>query len=384
LNVVSEYGDPYGSGWYPANSEARFGVDTPVDHGNGTLRVFLDWSGDLSLREPVGTVVMVKPYTVIASWDTQYLVVYNTTAPNGVLLSIPRVPQRLFPGFNFFAAYYSAGSSMEVGPAPEIVYEAEGVRCCFEGWAIDGKPATSGVNLAFTVDKPLNISMIYRTEMLLTVNVVGVSQPYTARLTVESSPAQVFDITPTSPFEQWVRKGVDVTLTVSSPNKIGHGEWAVFREWSGDAQGEQRTVSLRVLSPLNVNAVFFAANPVAESIPYSLLAGIVSTVFSRLIRRRRGEKHQARRRYSPTLGIMSLMVVLAAAAIVSSYVATGYGINVWELPDFTNWAVVFTAVEAVFFLAATLLATRLAIPSARARELGEVEGSEGAGGGARP
>jgi hypothetical protein len=362
LNVVSEYGDPYGSGWYPPNSEARFGVNTPVNHGNGTLRVFLDWSGDLSLREPVGTIVMVKPHTVIASWDTQYLVVYNTTAPNGVLLSIPRVPQTLSPGFNVFAAYYSAGSSVEVGPAPEIIYEAEGVRYCFEGWAIDGKPATSGVNLTFTVDKPLNISVIYGTEMLLTVNVVGVSQPYTARLTVESSPAQVFDITPTSPFEQWVRKGVDVTLSVSSPNKIGQGEWAVFREWSGDAQGEQRTVSLRVLDPLNVNAVFFAANPVAESIPYSLLTGIVSTVFSRLIRRRRGEEHQAGRRYSPTLGITSLMVVLAAAAIVSSCVAVRYGINIWELPDFTNWAVVFTAVEAVFFLAATLLATRLAIP----------------------
>jgi hypothetical protein len=362
LNVVSEYGDPYGSGWYPPNSEARFGVNTPVNHGNGTLRVFLDWSGDLSLREPVGTIVMVKPHTVIASWDTQYLVVYNTTAPNGVLLSIPRVPQTLSPGFNVFVAYYSAGSSVEVGPAPEIIYEAEGVRYCFEGWAIDGKPATSGVNLTFTVDKPLNISVIYGTEMLLTVNVVGVSQPYTARLTVESSPAQVFDITPTSPFEQWVRKGVDVTLSVSSPNKIGQGEWAVFREWSGDAQGEQRTVSLRVLDPLNVNAVFFAANPVAESIPYSLLTGIVSTVFSRLIRRRRGEEHQAGRRYSPTLGITSLMVVLAAAAIVSSCVAVRYGINIWELPDFTNWAVVFTAVEAVFFLAATLLATRLAIP----------------------
>jgi hypothetical protein len=56
------------------------------------------------------------------------------------------------------------------------------------------------------------------------------------------------------------------------------------------------------------------------------------------------------------------MAVLAAAAIVSSAVATGYGISAWELPDFTNWAVLFTAVEAAVFLAATLLATRLAYP----------------------
>ncbi|MEM3646653.1 MAG: hypothetical protein QW334_00710 [Thermofilum sp.] len=360
LKVVSEYGDPYGSGWYPPNSEARFGVNTPVSHGNGTLRVFLNWSGDISLWEPEGTLLMVKPYTVIAYWDTQYLVVYNTTAPNGVLLSIPRVPQTLPPGFNVYATYYSAGSSVEVGPAPETVYGAEDTRYCFEGWAIDGKHATSNVNLAFTVDKPLNISVAYGTEILLTVNMVGVSQPYTARLTVEKSPAYIFDITPASPFREWVRKDTAVTLTVSSPNKIGHGEWAVFREWSGDAQGFQRTVSLKVSGPTTVNAVFFAVNPVAQSIPYSLLTGIVSIVLSRLIRRRREEEPRERWRYSPTLGIMSLVAVLAVAAVVSSSVAMGYGINVGELPDFTNWAVVFTAIEAVVFLAGTLLATRLA------------------------
>jgi len=362
LKVVSEYGDPYGSGWYPANSEARFGVNTPVNHGNGTLRVFLAWSGDIGLREPAGTLLMVKPYTVIAGWDTQYLVVYNTTAPNGVLLSIPRVPQTLPPGFNVYATYYPAGSSVEVGPAPETVYGTEDVRYCFEGWAIDGKPVASNLNLTFTVDKPLNVSVIYGTEVLLTVNVVGVSQPYTVRLTVEKSPAHVFDITPESPFREWVRKDSAVTLTVSSPNKIGRGEWAVFREWAGDVQGVQKTVSFKASGPTTVNAVFFAVNPVAQSIPFSLLAGLVSTVVSRLIRRRYGEEQRRFRRYSPTLAVMSLMAVLAAAAIVSSAVATGYGISAWELPDFTNWAVVFTAVEAAVFLAATLLATRLAYP----------------------
>jgi hypothetical protein len=202
LNVVSEYGDPYGSGWYPLNSEARFGVNTPVNHGNRTLRVFLAWSGDISLREPVGSLLMVKPYTVIAVWDTQYLVVYNTTAPNGVLLSIPRVPQTLPRGFNVYATYYPAGSSVEVGPAPKTVYVAEDVRYCFESWAIDGKPVASNVNLSFIVDKPLNISVIYGTEILLTVNVVGVGQPFTAKLKVEKNLASVYDIAPTSPFRE--------------------------------------------------------------------------------------------------------------------------------------------------------------------------------------
>ncbi len=362
LKVVSDYGDPYGSGWYPVGFEARFGVNTPVNHGNRTLRVFLNWSGDISLREPAGTLIMVKPYTVIAGWDTQYLVVYNTTAPNGVLLSVPRVPQTLPPGFNVYAQYYSAGSRVEIGPAPEIAYGNQDTRYCFEGWAIDGKPVTFSLNLGFTVDRPLNISMIYGTEIILTVNVVGVNQPYTARLTVEKSQAYVVDITPASPFKEWVKKDSSLTLTVSSPNKIGWGEWAVFKEWTGGAQGRQKTVSLKPSEPMTVNAVFFAANPVAESIPYSLLTGIVSTVLSRLIKRRREEEHQEHRRYSPTLGIMSLAAVLAVATMVSISVSMGYGINVWELPDLTNWAVVFTVIEAVVFLVATLLITMPAYP----------------------
>jgi hypothetical protein len=362
LKVVSEYGDPYGSRWYPVNSEARFGVNTPVNHGNGTMRVFLNWFGDISLREPVGTLIMVRPYTVIANWDTQYLVVYNTTAPNGVLLSVPGVPQTLAPGFNVYAQYYSAGSRVKIGPAPGTVYATEDTRYCFEGWMINGEPVSSGSNLDFTVDKPLHISMTYGTEILLTVNVVGANRNFTVKLTVEKSPAYVLDITPLSPFKEWVKKDTGLTLTVSSPNKIGRGEWAVFREWSGDAQGSQRIISLKASRPITVNAVFFAVNPVAESIPYSLLTGIVSIVLSRLIRRKRAEEPLEHRSYSPILGIVSLTAVLTVSVIVSISIAMGYGINVAELPDLENWAVLFTGVEAIFFLVATLLVTRRSYP----------------------
>jgi hypothetical protein len=43
-------------------------------------------------------------------------------------------------------------------------------------------------------------------------------------------------------------------------------------------------------------------------------------------------------------------VALAIAAFVSITVAAGYGINAAELLDFTNWAVVFLAVEAALFM----------------------------------
>jgi heme/copper-type cytochrome/quinol oxidase subunit 2 len=50
-------------------------------------------------------------------------------------------------------------------------------------------------------------------------------------------------------------------------------------------------------------------------------------------------------------------VALIVAAIVSVMVASSYGINANELLDFTNWAVVFLAIEALVFLLATKFLT---------------------------
>ncbi|MEM2939023.1 MAG: SdrD B-like domain-containing protein [Candidatus Bathyarchaeia archaeon] len=356
LLVVSDYGSPRGSGWYPFNSEARFGVTTPVDHGNRTLRVFLKWYGDVSIFEPEGAILITKPSVVIASWETQYLVTFNTTLPNKYILRVPGVPETLPPGMDVFGMYYPEGEHITVGPAPIIVPGVEGIRYVLAGWALDGEIFTYDVNMSFIVEKPHDVAVLYDTEYLLNVNAAGVSDPFTATVAISSRALITRELTPTSSIQEWFRQGTDLALTVSTPNKIGHGDWAIFKEWVGHLQAVNRTISFTMLSPRDLNAVFFKVNPVAESIPYSVVAGLISMLLCVISARRRASNGKKRR--SAASGIIVSAVALIVAAIVSIIIATGYGININELLDFTNWAVIFLIFEAIMFALVTAAVVR--------------------------
>ncbi|MEM2926911.1 MAG: hypothetical protein QXO94_05565, partial [Candidatus Bathyarchaeia archaeon] len=401
LNVLSDYGNPYGSGWYPQNSKAKFGVTTPIDHGNRTLRVFIKWSGDAEVYTPEGTIVVLKPSVVIATWQKQYLVTFNTTLPDRRILSIPKVPELRPPGFDVFGMYYPAGEIVTVGPAPLIEAGAEGTRYAFEGWNINGQPFTKDLVLSLVVDRPYDVSVAYGIEHLLSVKALGVKDPFIAKVTIAAIAKMVRDLTPTTSVSEWMPHGTQTALGITTPNKIGHGEWAIFGEWSGDAQGRNRNLSFVMDTSKTLNAIFFKVNPVAESIPYSLLSGVVCLALSCLIaKRKRKEKGQRmegtelqKQGYSQSqaqtqnkdpiqaqmkprelelgqerkklrktslpwaLGVIVAIVALIVAAFVSITVASGYGINANELLDFTNWAVVFLAIEALVFLFATKFLT---------------------------
>jgi uncharacterized repeat protein (TIGR02543 family) len=345
LDVVSAYDSPYGTGWYAPGVTANFGVTTPVDLGNGTLMVFVGWSGDVTQTAPTGSIVMTKSSTVVAAWIRQYLVTFNTTLPNGNLLTIPGVPQALPPGFDIFGAFYAAGSTAAGGPAPLITPGPDGTRYVFKGWDLDGVLLTPGTDFSFFVNGPHNASMIFDTEFLLVVNATGVATPFNATLTITASPPAPYQLTPASAVEEWFGKNVGLSLQISTPNKIGHGVWAVFKQWSGNAQGTDLSVSLVMSGPKTVGAVFFSTNPVAESLLYSIVAGLVCFGLAYyMTRNKKGEQKGSTR---TTFGIAVAAIALLVAAIMSAMIATGFGINVGELPDLTNWAVLFLGAEAL-------------------------------------
>jgi uncharacterized repeat protein (TIGR02543 family) len=345
LDVVSAFDSPYGAGWYKPGATANFGVITPVDLGNRTLLVFIGWSGDVNQTEPTGSIVMTKPSRVVASWIVQYLVTFNTTLPNGNRLTIPGIPQALPPGLNIFGAFYMAGSAAVGGPAPLITPGPDGTRYVFKGWDLDGVLLTPGVDFSFLVNAPHNASMVFDTEFLLVVNGTGVTAPFNATLTITASPPVPYQLSPISAVEEWFRKNAGLSLLISTPNKIGHGVWAIFKQWSGSTQSTDRSVSLVMSGPKTVNAIFFSTNPVAESLPYSIVAGLICFGLAYyMTRNKKGEQKGSTR---ITFGTVVVAIALLVAAIMSAMIATGFGINVAELPDLTNWAVLFLGAEAL-------------------------------------
>ncbi|MEM2292108.1 MAG: SdrD B-like domain-containing protein [Nitrososphaerota archaeon] len=360
LEVVSEYGSPYGSGWYRSGSTASFGVSTPVDHGNRTLRVFLRWLGDIELYEPKGTVTVTRPMRIIAQWQKMYLVTFNTTLPNNLVLTIPNVPTTLPPGMNIFGTYYPAGENVTVGPAPKIVTENhEKTRYVFKEWSLYGQPFAESETISFIVKQPYDFAVTYWTEHLLEISAKGVKDPFKATLTVTASNPTSYELSPESPIQQWIRQGTTATLTISTPNKIGHGEWAIFQMWSTGGE-TSRIITITILSPTTIDAIFFKVNPVAMSIPYSIIAGLIAMLICAALIRKRKPEEKKRKRISLLTGTLTTAAAIIIAAIVSSIIAVGYGIKPIELIDFTNWAVIFLIIEAaIFFSASTLIARKV-------------------------
>jgi hypothetical protein len=209
---------------------------------------------------------------------------------------------------------------------------------------------------------------MYGTEYLLKVKTLGVTAPFTVSVVLTASTPTISPLTPTTSLERWFDPNHEVTIGVSTPNEIGHGEWAIFKEYTGDASGQSLAVSLVMTGPKMVNAVFFPVNPVAMSIPFSIVGGIVSVILCYAYVRSRkqeesnpqvSEENKSQRNSGRIiLGVLVGAVVLVVAAIVSSNVAIGYGIDTGKLLDFTNWAVLFTGLETLVFLVAAMLLSR--------------------------
>jgi hypothetical protein len=78
LNVQTDQGVTYGSGWYDAGSTAQIYVSTPISTSYGISIVFNGWQGDIQSGSQTTTVVMDSPKNVIATWRTDSTVLYLT------------------------------------------------------------------------------------------------------------------------------------------------------------------------------------------------------------------------------------------------------------------------------------------------------------------
>jgi hypothetical protein len=84
LTVLSPFGTVGGEGWYPSGSTAHATLNTGiVDHGNGTRRVFTNWSGDASGDNYAQSnpITMNGPKAAVANWKTQYYLTVRTDPP---------------------------------------------------------------------------------------------------------------------------------------------------------------------------------------------------------------------------------------------------------------------------------------------------------------
>ncbi|MEM3608039.1 MAG: carboxypeptidase-like regulatory domain-containing protein [Candidatus Bathyarchaeia archaeon] len=72
VTVSSPYGDPEGSGWYPAGSKAVISIQPSVSVNPLVRRVFQGWSGDYTGVEPTAEITVDRPMQITALWTIDY------------------------------------------------------------------------------------------------------------------------------------------------------------------------------------------------------------------------------------------------------------------------------------------------------------------------
>jgi hypothetical protein len=172
LMIHSAYGNVTGAGWYPAGTNASFGVSPLVDLGNGTRRVFIGFSGAENSNSTHGWLGMDSPKHVEVSWKTQQRVTLKLSgvpSNSTVMVDVNGSRQSLNASkATKLWADNSAHLSVDVETA-EIKTSATDYT--FKEVQVDGQ--TSGSRLVIT--RPIVVSIVFsgqqKTQPTITLHV---------------------------------------------------------------------------------------------------------------------------------------------------------------------------------------------------------------------
>ena len=165
LTVTSPFGVPSGEGWYDAGTTAYAGLDTNlVDHGNGTRRIFVNWSGDASGTNYAQSdpIIMNAPKEAIANWQTQYYLTVQVD-PSGITTILGE-------------GWYNESETVTL-TAPDVAgYQ-------FNYWDVDGVSQGAGVNpITVNMDAPHTATAHYTVitpqyTLTITTTTGGITDP---------------------------------------------------------------------------------------------------------------------------------------------------------------------------------------------------------------
>lgn len=152
LQVVSTYATASGEGWYANGTNAFASLsDQMVNHGNGSRRVFAQWSGDTfgtdySQSEPI---YMNQNKTAVAIWKNQYYLTVQT-----IPLGLADIPGQ---------GWYDPYQDVTLTAASILGYN-------FSYWDVDGTPRANGlVTVAVNMNAPHTASAHYTKTLTLTI-----------------------------------------------------------------------------------------------------------------------------------------------------------------------------------------------------------------------
>jgi uncharacterized repeat protein (TIGR02543 family) len=223
-----------GQGWYDSGTTATVDAVQNVDKVAGQSRYdFRSWTD----ATPTGvgnqaTVLMDGPKTATANYQLQYYLTvtspYGTTGGQG---------------------WYDKDATAYATVTPLVVSGPTGVQYVFTHWSGDATGTTSPSD-PITMDGPKTAVANWKTQYKLIVRTSGLG---TKTTNVYNGTTVLGTASDSTPFEAWYDANSLIQLDIDSPINNDPTKY-VFTEWTGDASGSSRPVSVTVNSPKDITA----------------------------------------------------------------------------------------------------------------------------------
>lgn len=158
LRISSEPVDvfPSSSSWHDANSLADLSAPA-VTNGTDSRHVFSQWVRDYSGTNVKGSLQMDGPKSITATYKTQYLLSLTfTPAQIGQTLGMSN------------STWHDAGSTVRLGPVPQLMPINSVERLAWFSWKVDGM-SQQGTAIDISIDGPHRVELIYRTQYYVRV-----------------------------------------------------------------------------------------------------------------------------------------------------------------------------------------------------------------------
>jgi len=222
LTIDSDYGNPQGERWYNKDTKVVFSVDE-IDKQGFTKKTFNKWTGDFEGYSNSDSVILSRPKTITAVWDTEYFIEllseYGTTSGQG---------------------WYPEGTEVTFSVSPIIQTIGDTVKHIFIQWNGTGEGSYTGTNSTSTVI--LNNPMIEKAEW---------NTKYFLSTSVE--PKNSGTVVPRTPGE-WFNENSTVEMSATPKNEY------LFSHWAGDIEHDVNPASIIMDNPKNIKAVFGLIN----------------------------------------------------------------------------------------------------------------------------
>lgn len=266
LEVFSSHGSPVGSGTFYEGDEAYFSVTSPIDYGNGTRHIFLEWIGALNRTSEFNSVIMNKSIWVTANWRTQFY------------LSVESIY-----GISYGTGWYDLGTTVSCSIDPVVVDYGNRTRHVFVEWINESGSTNSTVLV--TVDEPTSVRAIWKKQYYLLVesshdNTNGTGWHDAGKYATFSTDKAIWEGLFVHDFKGW---SGDSDKATSRTNIYMNSPYEVVAEWETSIGILSLLLIMLLIAPLNlgISVLVMKRGPQGRSrFTVSTLLGLFTTLFS--------------------------------------------------------------------------------------------------------